>query len=237
MMITRRGLLLSALSMILLLGLPVLLRASGAGPAAGTEAAAPAAEPAPLPLELDPALGAALTERALSCYVAEGGAGTAEDRATLEAYAGELAEGFVLTLRPDECAGAACAPFIEGLECPDLARRLAGVGFLAPFAEGYTAALRDRVVACFTEEEGGPPAALRERLELFRVGLSRALTTLTDEGTCRVDPQRAARCAAELGQVPCAQLAEGLTPDPHPMLRQLVRACDEMLDCAEAPPG
>lgn len=192
------------------------------------------------PAPPDPALGGAVASKVLSCYAAEGGVLTDDDREVVEAFASELSAALGGALGGGECAeGKDCAAAVAALPCAELAQRLSRDDLAGPpalWAETWSGALRDRVTACYTTESGGalPSAEEQTRVEAFRAGLARSLTVLGAQPTCRVNTAALPPCVAAIGGLRCDALSEGVS-DPEHLLTALSSACAGLLRCSLDP--
>ncbi|MBM4321159.1 MAG: hypothetical protein FJ125_14720 [Deltaproteobacteria bacterium] len=202
-------------------------------------------------------MAAAVVDKFLACYTAEGGEVLPEDRQLLGELSAQLLRGLDGMLEEGSCAGepGSCAGQIGALDCQALGPRLAdelapelgdllGTELLAgladepptAWAESYTMALGGKILDCYADELGQPPSGEEVAMvDGFRLQLARLLTLLTSRGSCKVDEQRQSGCTDALRAAPCAGLAEALTTSGQQLVETLTGACAGFLDCEARP--
>lgn len=189
----------------------------------------------------------AMADRFLVCLAAEGTEITPADEATvrdaLTSLSTVLARAGGSDCTTTDEAVARCAGAMAAYPCTSLHSQIQRVidGDLSAGAPAwsidYASALSGRVESCYTEETGlVPDAAQSEDLATWRSVIAGTLGQL--QLGCAPIPDRLAVCTAEIGAIPCSELAAFLATEFESEtasfdLKKFMATCDGWLDCGQ----
>ena len=206
--------------------------------------------------EISP-VSSALINKFLDCYAEEAEV-TAEDRAVLKQFAGDLAEGLSASLSggakmakidinakagskaekildPQAVAGYTCtelASKMEGAMSAGGLDKLLGDGPAEPWAIVYTNALSDKVLQCYSVEvKRAVTTAEKAQLTQFNGRMARMVSLMTSTGACTVDNKQQGKCTEGIMSILCVDLASALTSDPGQLVKALSVACSGFINC------
>ena len=204
-----------------------------------------------------PAASDALMKKFISCYAEEAEV-TAEDRATIEQFAGDLAEGLANVLaagskglKLDLKGGAGPKAdkvldptAIAGYACKDLAAKLeeamTGGGLdkllgdspAEQWAVDYTAQISAKVLECYAvEAKRAATAEETAKLTQFNGRMARMVSLMTGTGACTIDQSKEQTCFQGIKQLVCADVAQALGTDAGQLIKALGPACSSYINC------
>ncbi len=199
----------------------------------------------------------ALINKFLSCYAEEADV-TAEDRATIKQFAGDLAEGLANVLSAgSEAAGidlkGPAGPKAEkvldpvkiaGYACKDLASKLeeamTGGGLdkllgdspAEQWAKEYTAEISKKVLECYAVEiKRAVSGEEKARLTQFNGRMARMVSLLTSTGACTIEMSKKQNCFQGIQQLVCEDISKALGTDAGQLIKALGPACSSYINC------
>ncbi|MFN7950128.1 MAG: hypothetical protein U0610_00230 [bacterium] len=170
-------------------------------------------------------LGDALVTKFASCFEAQGGTLTEDDRAVLAASSSDLARVASTAVDGVPCSGElpqgsappsveACVAAVEALSCDgfagDLTKANASLSALPPppeWATAYAQALMGRTLDCYAAEAGSAPTPdQRAQLDGFGAELASGVGAATSGGACTIHTDALATCTEWLRGRACDAL-------------------------------
>lgn len=232
--------------------LAILLVAGSAAaqdPGSGQPGASPAGQSSPV--------NDALMTKFLSCYQEEAEV-TAEDKATIKQFAGDLAEGLAKAMEVGSKAAkinlkGAAAPkaaqvldpqAIAGYSCKDLASKLEkaltsggldqllGDSPAEPWAVAYTSAINEKVLECYSVEvKRAATEEEKSKLTQFNGRMAKMVSLLTNTGACSIEQSKQPACFQGIKQILCSDISTALGSDAGQLVKALSGACAGYINC------